>query len=142
MGVIVPCIQKEKDIHIFKYTQEEIQNYVNAINKVLNNLETYKSKCRERIINGFTINHMINRMSTIFEEICMAPNKTKISNGQELKNNSEILKELINLNFMANSAEYNYLCNEYNKNFFEPNISKWARVKNTLWKIRLMENIY
>lgn len=142
VGVIVPCIQKEKDIHIFKYTQEEIQNYVNAINKVLNNLETYKSKCRERIINGFTINHMINRMSTIFEEICMAPNKTKISNGQELKNNSEILKELINLNFMANSAEYNYLCNEYNKNFFEPNISKWARVKNTLWKIRLMENIY
>lgn len=142
VGVIVPCLQKEKDIHKFEYTKEEIQNYVNAINKVLNNLQNYKSKCRKRILDGFTINHMINRMSAIFEEIYVEPNKQKISNGQAMKNSNEILKELINLNFMANDSEYKYLCNEYNKNFFEPNISKWSRIKNTLWKIRNMENVY
>lgn len=136
VGVIVPCLQKETEIKNFKYKPEEIQNYVNAINKVLGNLEFYKSNCRKKILDGFTINHMIQKMSTIFENIAKSPNEEKVQNGEGLKNNLEITKELINMSFLANEKEYSWLCDEYNRTFYpDASHTKRSIIKERLWTI-------
>lgn len=138
VGAIVPCLQKETEIKNFKYKPEEIQNYVNAINKMLGNLEFYKSNCRKKILNGFTINHMIQKMSTIFEDIAKSPNEEKVQNGEGLKKNLEITKELINMSFLANEKEYSWLCDEYNRTFYpDASHTKRSIVKERLWNIPL-----
>lgn len=142
VGVIVPCLQKEKDIFEFEYEEEEIQNYVEAINKVLKNLETYKKNCRKRILDGFTINHMISNMSNIFEKQCKDPNQEKIQNGEGLAKNVEITKELINMNLLANEKEYNWLCDEYNRTFFKGiKTAKPADLKGILWTFPLWRSL-
>lgn len=138
VGVIVPCLQKEKDIFKFKYKDEEIQNYIQAINKVLNKIENYKGNCRKRILDGFTINHMISNMSEIFEDTQKSPNKEKIQNGEGLTRNIEITKELININFMANEKEYNWLCDEYNRTIYgNIKTTRPTDLKGILWTIPL-----
>lgn len=62
VGKIVKLLQNEEDIYLEKYNEKEIQSYVDCINEVLNNLEFYKSNCRKRIINNFTIKNMIQKM--------------------------------------------------------------------------------
>ena len=42
VGIVVPCLQNEKEILDFNYTEEEILEYVFAIQKVINNLKVYK----------------------------------------------------------------------------------------------------
>ena len=113
VGVIVPCMQKETEIRNFTYSKEEIESYVDGINIILSNLDVYKSKCRERILNGFTIDNMVSNMEKIFDEIKQNPNKEKIENArlQSLR----IQKELITLYFIAYKDEYNWLCKEYNR---------------------------
>lgn len=136
VGVIVPCLQKETEINNYKYKQEEIVNYVEAIDKVLSNLDKYKEKCRQRILDNFTISHMVRKMSNIFETIKEEPNQEKIDNAKGLAKNLEITKELININFMANELEYNWLCDEYNRNFYELNINtRGSILKEKLWSI-------
>ena len=88
-------MQNEEDVYLEKYSPEEINSYVKAINKVLDNLETYKSNCRKRICENFTISKMIEKMDSIFEEIHKNPSKKKIENGYGLSNNKDITKELI-----------------------------------------------
>jgi glycosyltransferase involved in cell wall biosynthesis len=134
VGVIVPCLQKETEIMNFKYTKEEVQNYIDGINKILSNLQQYKNNCRERILNGFTIKHMIQNMSNIFKEVVQNPNTEKIQNGEQLKNNIDIIKELINMNFVANAPEYEFLCNEYKRKCYNvSNSSRWEYINNRLW---------
>ena len=69
VGVIVPCMQEEEDIFDCNYKDEEIMPYVEGINKILENLETYKNKARQRVLNGFTIDNMVENMDKILEEI-------------------------------------------------------------------------
>lgn len=138
VGVIVPCLQKETEIKNFKYKPEEIQNYVQAINKVLGNLEFYKANCRKKILDGFTINHMIKKMSNIFENTAKSPNEEKIQNGEGLKDNLEITKELISMSFLANEKEYSWLCDEYNRTFYpDASHTKRSIIKERLWNIPL-----
>lgn len=138
VGAIVPCLQEEKDIFDFKYEEKEIQNYVQAINKVLNNIEYYKGNCRKRILEGFTINHMVKNMSDILEKVKQNPNSEKILNGEGLAQNIEITKELININLVANEKEYKWLCDEYNKKVFgKIEVSKPTDIKGILWSIPL-----
>ena len=137
VGVIVPCMQKEEDIFDFNYSNEEIQNYVDAINKILSNLQKYKSNCRQRILDGFTIENMVEKMTTILEETKNNPNKEKIENGKGLSKNMDITKELITKFFEESNSEYEWLCLEYNKNYYELvddfKVSKWTRTKERLW---------
>lgn len=137
VGVIVPCMQKEEDIFDFNYSNEEIQNYVDAINKILSNLQEYKSNCRQRILDGFTIENMVEKMTTILEETKNNPNKEKIENGKGLSKNMDITKELITKFFEESNSEYEWLCLEYNKNYYELvddfKVSKWTRIKERLW---------
>ena len=137
VGAIVPCMQKEEDIFDFNYSNEEIQNYVDEINKILSNLQEYKSNCRQRILDGFTIENMVEKMTTILEETKNNPNKEKIENGKGLSKNMDITKELITKFFEESNSEYEWLCLEYNKNYYELvddfKVSKWTRIKERLW---------
>ena len=137
VGVIVPCLQKENEIFDFKYKQEEIENYVNAINKVLDNLDKYKSKCRDRILNKFTIKQMNENMDNIIQEIYKNPNNRKIENGKGLSNNLNITKELICLFLEESNKQFAWQCQEYNKNYYELTpefrVTKWSKIKEKLW---------
>lgn len=117
VGVIVPCMQKEKDIFDYNYKQEEIMPYVKAINKILKDLKKYKQNARLRIMNdGFTIDNMINNMDKVFENISKNPNIQKIENAKRMKPNIDISKELITKYFISAKPEYQSLINLYNQN--------------------------
>ena len=137
VGVIVPCMQKENEIFNFEYKEEEIENYTKGINKVLKNIEQYKANCRNRILNGFTINQMNENMNNIIQEIYNCPNKEKIENGKGLFNNLVILKELICLFFEESNSEYLWQCQEYNKRYYKltdgNKETRWSRIKEKLW---------
>ncbi len=114
-GIIVDCIQKEEDVNVFEYTDEEINLYVDALVKASKNLDMYSKNCRKRILNGFTIDQMIENMNKILENIYKNPNKQKIENGKKLSNFNDISKELVVKELVQISPKYTYLVNEYNK---------------------------
>ena len=140
VGVIVPCMQKEEDIYDFNYKDEEINNYIDAINKVLGNLKNYKEKCRKRILNGFTINQMTENMSQIIECIFNNPKEEKIESGKGLSKNLLVTKELITLFFQENEKQYEWQCNQYNSHYFELKDSyretKFSKIKEKLWTFK------
>ncbi len=115
VGVIVPCIQDEREILDFNYTEEEINNYVVAVQKIINNLKFYKSNCRKRILKQFTIDSMIKNMEKEFIEIAQNPDKEKIENGEQLAKNMSLLKELISSYFISCERQYEWLCEEFNE---------------------------
>ena len=147
-GVIVPCIQNEEDIFKFDYSDEEIDSYVIAINKVLNNLNEYKKECRQRILNGFTIDQMVEKMTNIIDNTIKKSNESKIMDV----NNLDVCKELITYKFMINQAKYEWECKEYNKYYgFDTNGGsnyKFELFKETMWQhkwyrrfIRLLQKV-
>ena len=108
-GVIVPCLQKENEIHNFNYQMEEVNNYVNGIHKISKDINKYKKACRKRILERFTIENMITNMEEIFEKaIKVKHEKTDIDK------HIDILKELLSQYFIADKKEYQYYCGEYN----------------------------
>ena len=143
VGIIVPCMQDEKEIYSENYKLEEIDKYIEGIEKILNNLEKYKEKCRQRILDGFTINNMLAKMSDIFEDTCKNPNTDKIKNGERLKDNINIAKELVTINMMNDKIEYNWECTEYEKKVYGRAYSltelnyKHEILKERLWNIPL-----
>ncbi len=143
VGIIVPCMQDEKEIYSENYKLEEIDKYIEGIEKILNNLEKYKEKCRQRILDGFTINNMLAKMSDIFEDTCKNPNTDKIKNGEKLKDNINIAKELVTINMMNDKIEYNWECTEYEKKVYGRAYSltglnyKHEILKERLWNIPL-----
>lgn len=151
VGEIVKLMQNEEDVYLEKYSPEEINSYVKAINKVLDNLETYKSNCRKRICENFTISKMIEMMDSIFEETHKNPSKKKIENGYGLSNNKDITKELITANFKSDELEYKWECSEYERKVYGKNYSAFGLnsrkelLKEKLWQIpawRFMIKIY
>ena len=143
VGQIIPLMQNEKDIYLENYNQKEINNFVSAIDKVLNNLNEYKKNCRKRIINNFTINKMIEKMTNIFEETKERPNELKIENGKGLKNNRELTKELVTINLKNDEVEYKWECLEYERKVYGRAYSKEGMnykkelLKEKLWNIPL-----
>ena len=109
VGVIVPCMQKEEEIFNFNYKEEEIIPYVDGINKVLSNLDKYKGNARKRILNGFTIDNMVENIDNVFFKLKNEPNKEKILQAQNMKNNIDITKELITKYFITTKEEYTWL---------------------------------
>ena len=114
VGIIVPCLQEENDILKFEYTNLEIDNYVEAINKVLENIREYKKNCRRKILDGFTLDEEIKKMENELEKIAKNPNKEKQQNGKELAKNINILKELISTFFISNRLEYEWQVESFN----------------------------
>lgn len=115
VGVIVPCMQKETEIFDFNYKDEEILNYVKGIEEVLDNIEKYKKNCRNTILNGFTIDNMVQNMQDEFDKIKKSPNKEKIQNGYNLQKNIGITKELITHFLIETKDEYEWMANKFNQ---------------------------
>lgn len=143
VGVIVPCLQKEEDIFDYKYKSEEIVPYINGINKILDNLENYKSNARSRILNGFTINNMIQNMDKVFTETINKPNENKINSAKNMKENIDITKELLTKYFISAKQEYKWLVKGYNDEFtdidleFEKKLNRDLYYENTIeYKIK------
>lgn len=133
-GVIVPCMQTETEISNFDYSTEEIMSYVIATEKVLDNLAVYKEKCRNKILNGFTIKQMQTKMADIIERTVKNPNKEKMETGQSLIFYKDITKELITKYFVSSKAEYSWLCYDYNaKTYGWENGSKYSKLKGQFW---------
>lgn len=118
VGKVVPCLQQEKEIRNFNYQEEEINSYVEAINEVLDNLEKYKANCRKRILDGFTINHMVENMEKQFENVLQNKNTEKVETGYVLQKAMDICKELITKGYVALKGEYEWLCNQVNIEYF------------------------
>ena len=114
VGVVVPCMQKETQIWDYNYKKEEISNYVEGIEKVLNNIDNFKKNCRARILNGFTIDNMVQKMEKEFDSLKQNPNKQKIENGYGLKKNIEITKELVTQYLLESKDEYEWMSNKFN----------------------------
>lgn len=112
-GIIVPCIQKEEDIFDINYSEGEINSYVEGIEKILNNLEKYKSNCRRRILSGFTIKQMVENMSKILEEVTKEPKEEKKQNGKNIP--KDIVKELVTKQLVNMQIQYEWQSEEYNK---------------------------
>ena len=138
VGKIVPCIQKETDVANFSYSSEEIYNYVEALEEVLDNLNNYKENCRKRIIDGFTIDHMVKQMTEIFEKIKNNPNKIKIENGKNLKNSIDITKEMIVKFLMLSNAEFEWLADRVNEEYFTGIDDGYDYFKTFRGKLRLL----
>ena len=134
-GVIVPCMQDEEDIQNFSYSDEEVSNYINAINKVIENLEKYKQNCRKKILNGFTIDQMVVKMTNILKETAQNPNSKKcISN-----NNIDICKELITNRLIGISDKYVWEAKEYNK-FYGYSTDDMQNYKFELFKDKMWQH--
>ena len=93
---------------------KEINPYVEGINKILNNLDYYKSNARNRILNGFTIDNMIDNMDKVFEKINKKPNIKKIESANKMKDSIDITKELITKYFISMQDEYKWLAKNFN----------------------------
>lgn len=115
VGKVVKCYQTEKEIKNFKYKDEEVKEYVSAIEAIVNNLEKYKSSCRNRIIEKFTINKMVSNMENIFEKVTQNPNTEKIKAGNALSNCLDLTKEYIASYLMLSDGEYKWLTDEFNR---------------------------
>ena len=146
VGAIVELRQDEKEIYLEEYKEQEINSYVEAIDKILNNLNTYKQNCRKRICEHFTIDKMIENMGQILEDVKQNPNPEKIRNGQGLATNLEISKELITANLKSDEAEYAWNCMEYEKKVYGRAFStegmnyKKELLKEKLWNIPIWRN--
>ena len=141
VGEIVPCLQEEKDAEIFKYTDEEINLYVEALKKVSSNLESYSKNCRKRVLNGFTINQMIKNMNDILVDIHDNPNKEKIKNGENLSSSIDITKELITKEYIQIAEKYACLCQNYNKSYGYNEFSDFELLKIKMWEHRWYRGI-
>lgn len=153
VGITVDCLQNEADVMNIEYTNEEIDLYVNGIEKIFNNLEFYKKNSRKRVLNGFTIKQMIENMSDELLSIRQNPNKKKIKNGELLKSNKDICFELITKYFIAFSEEYKWLAEEFNRkvdravnesigNFIEEKNQEKISLKKKIIKIATKLHIY
>ena len=148
VGKIVPCLQNEEDILNYKYTDEEINNYVQAIIKVLDNLTFYKNNCRQLIINKFSIEKMIEKMDLIFESII----NNYTNSDYSIVKYKEIFKEIITRYYMVHAEEYEWLCREYNISLFgeeiyeeekeQEDIGLYRRIKKKLVRITIKLHIY
>lgn len=65
-----------------KNEEKEIKDYVDKINYVLNNLEKLSKNCRKKILEGFTLNHIITQFNKIFDNL--EPRKNIIKNDNKL----------------------------------------------------------
>ena len=142
-GILITCWQNEKDIYKEEYNQEEVNDFTNAIVEILNNLDKYKENCRKRILDNFTLKAMIKNMSKIIEDVYEEPSNEKINNGEDLKNNINITKELITINMMNDKIEYDWECKEYEKMVYGIAYSKEGLnykhelIKEQLWKFTI-----
>lgn len=143
VGVIVPCKQKENDIYMTQYKDEEISSYVDAIDKILNDLDKYKNNCRKRILEKFTIKNMVDKMCEIFEDLVENNKNHSETNIKE----TGVAKELITMNIICDKEEYGWQCKQYEIMMYGNVYSdqqvnyKYELLKEKLWTIPLWRGL-
>ncbi len=127
VGELIELNQKEEDVSIHKYNPSEIDNFVVAIRKVIDENDKYKSNCRKRVLSGFTIDSMNKKMNSIIEELIKNPSK---------KNNlsEDIALELLNQYLLETNDEYNYTLESFNKKYYEDSLK--SEYKNKLYNLK------
>lgn len=135
-GRVVQNIQTDKDgFYNRDYSNEEIERYANAIKEVLDD-KSIKSNCRNKILNGYTVNQMVKKMEDDFTD--MVKNGT-IVNPQSVVN-IDLYKQLI---VMYNQLDIrNYFPQEmddesYNNYYNDKKAArryKLLKIKEKLWK--------
>ena len=147
VGAIVPCLQKEEEILNYKYSEEEIDNYVQAINTVFDNLDYYKSNARRVILDKFTICKMIEKMDKILTSVLLDYN----NQNEDIEKYREIFKEIITRYYMLHAEEYDWLCKENNSILFgevhesqeeEENDSKLYNLKRKIIRAIMKARLY
>ncbi len=135
VGITVQCKQEESEILDFNYEQEEIDEYVSAINKIIKDLDKYKENSRKKILNGFTLDKMTENMTKIFEEVKKNPNKEKIENGKDLEKQKDLCKDLITKTFLEMEAKYSWECMQYCEKMGYKIVNYRRELfKDTMWK--------
>ena len=104
VGAVIPTLQKEEDIYDFDYDEEEVIEFVDNLNKVLDNNEYYKKNCRAKILNGFTIHQMNENMNKIINSIIEKKVTAKFPN-------IDIALELLNQYLLQDTESYQWLIN-------------------------------
>ena len=111
------------------YSDEEINRYVKAISEVLKDC-TLKEKCRQKILNGYTVNNMVDIFTKEFEEF--AKEGSKINPASVV--NKDLYKQYI---VMYNQLDIrNYFPQEGGNYLNSDNIKQYkvSQLKGKLWQ--------
>lgn len=102
-GALIESYQKLEDQLNFNYSDEEIQKYVDAILDVLDKEEktNIREVCRNKVINKFSINKMIDTLDKRFTNLIKNGSKVK---GTLLKN-TELAERFLLVNSILESRE-------------------------------------
>ena len=57
---------------------------------------------------------MVENINKVFDNLKLNPNKEKVINAKNMKNNIDLTKELITKYLISTQGEYKWLCNELN----------------------------
>ena len=79
----------------------------------MNNIDSYKKECRNRVLKGFTIDNMVEKMDYEITKVKQNPSIQKIKNGQGLSNNLEIVRELVAQYMLESQNEYRWMANKF-----------------------------
>ena len=73
VGALIPCTQQEADSFDKRtFDTDEVNAYADAICRYLRNTEEWENtsrSCRQKILNGFTIEHMVHRFEQEFQRL-------------------------------------------------------------------------
>lgn len=129
-GRVVQNIQTAKDgIYNRDYSEEEINRYVKAIKEVLGD-ETIKNNCRKKILNGYTVNNMVEIFEKEFEEF--SKKGTQIEPKSIV--NKDLYKQLI---VMYNQLDIrNYFPQEGGNDLKTDSLKQYkiGKMKEKLWE--------
>ena len=135
VGVIVPCLQKEEDAFVLEYSDEEVNNYVEAIEKVIKNNDKYKKECRNHVLKDFNIKDMYKKFDKEFESFYNKKSTEKIK-----KENIDVARELY-VQYLLESASLNdYLNKQYNLTIYDAEVPKDYTKKKFKFKFKSYES--
>ena len=121
----------EKDLLNFNYDPKEIEEYKEAILELIDSKDKeLEKKCRQKVVNGFSINNMVDQMTDSFDNM--------ISNGTN-----------IDLSICTNveiAERYLVLFNDYyNTSYINPDMvplrGKKQRIVDKLWNLKIYRGI-
>lgn len=117
----------ENDLHNFNYDINEINDYKNAILELIDlNNEEFKEKCRNKIINGFSVQNMVDKMTSKFNDMILK--------------GTQVDKSIVDTEEIA--ERYLMLFNEYYKQcYYNPDKvcdrTRFQKIRDKLWNIPL-----
>lgn len=100
--------------------EEEINNYVTEILRVIDDLQNISNNCRKKIINGFTLDLMAQKFDKIFEKLINDNKKinSKLENKVKKIIDTDDNKQIYELALEAFYESYWKFTNEYYETYF------------------------